>query len=257
MKKKQSLSASIITFNEEKNLERCLLSIKDICHEIIIVDSLSSDSTLKIAREFGCKIFSQPFLGHIKQKQLALEKCTGDWILCIDADEAVSEELKREIMRFVSSNPEIHGISINRLSNYFGKWMKFVWQPDWNIRLIRNGYAYWGGYNPHDKIIVKGKTDRLKGYLYHYPYKDIMDHFNKTIKYSSIIAEEYYKMGIKARWYHLLFSPHIAIFKKLILKFGILDGIRGIIISSLTGWGVFIKYFNLFVLQRQKYFEKF
>ncbi len=251
MDKKLPLSVSIITFNEEENLPNALKSIKDIAEEIIIVDSGSTDKTVSIAKDYGAKVFIEKWKGYVAQKNSALEKCTKDWILSLDADEIVSEELKDNIIRVINS-PDADGYYINRITYYSGKFLKHSWQPDWKLRLVkRKANPKWKGIDPHDFLTIDGKTSKLSGYLLHYSYKDIYDHFFRALKYSKISAENYYKLGKKFRIYNLIFNPIWAFVKQYILKLGFLDGLRGLSVAKSYSFSIFLKYMFLWELEQK------
>jgi glycosyltransferase involved in cell wall biosynthesis len=265
---KLPLSVAIITFNEEANIARTLESIVDITSEVIIVDSNSTDKTTEIAKKFGANIFTEEWKGHIKQKNSALIKCNQPWILSLDADEVVSQELKQKIIEIIkdsesdSINPTLKngvhrdkpaGYFINRKTHYLGKIMNYSWQPDWNLRLVqKTSSPVWQGLDPHDELIINGKTARLNGDLVHYSYKDLKHHFIKTVEYAKISAKSYYQNGKKFRYRYLLLNPWIAFIKLYILHRGFLDGSRGIIAGFSTFMGTFLKYAFLLELKKSK-----
>ena len=147
------ISAVIITYNEELNLERCLLSLQGIADEIIVVDSFSTDKTVEIAKNFGAHVFQQVFLGYVEQKNFALSKTNYLHVLSLDADEEISEKLRESILE-VKENWTHDGYYFNRLTNYGGKWIKHTsWYPSKKLRLWDKRKGEWGGMNPHDKFI--------------------------------------------------------------------------------------------------------
>jgi glycosyltransferase involved in cell wall biosynthesis len=244
------ISAAVITLNEEKNLPRCLESLRDLVSEIIIIDSGSTDRTREIAEKSGAIFEVHPWQGHIGQKNIALRRCTHSWVLCLDADEAVSPELASALRRvFEKGEPPGNGFYVNRLNFYLGQWIRHAWQPEWRLRLVRKAEAKWGGLDPHDKLEVAGPTSRLAGNLLHWSFDSLRDHFQKTIKYAEIMAGSYAREGLPCRWYHILFSPWMAFFKILILKNGWRDGWRGWIVAGAKWINVFAKY--AFLLERR------
>lgn len=238
---KLPLSVSIISFNEEGNIERCLESIIDIADEIIVVDSHSTDKTREIASQFGAKVYEEDWKGHVAQKNSALEKCSKQWILALDCDEVVSNELKQSIIKALE-NPNYDGYEVNRKTFYAGRWINHAWYPDWKLRLVKRDKAKWIGTDPHDRLIVEGQTKKLSGDLYHYSYKDVTDHFKRVVTYAAISADEYLKGGRKAGVLELLFNPIYGFFKHYILKLGFLDGVQGLIISMSNFFYTFLKY---------------
>jgi glycosyltransferase involved in cell wall biosynthesis len=251
---KKTLSVSIVSFNEEENIGRTLKSIVDIADEIVVVDSNSTDKTREIALSYGAKVFIEDWKGYINQKNSALEKCKGDWILCLDCDEVVTKELKEEIVTAVGVSG-IDGYFINRRTVYLNKELKYVWQPDWKLRLVRRSASpRWTGYDPHDSLSIDGQTRRLKGILLHYPYKNVNHHFMKLIKYARTAALSYKEMNKSFKFYHLIFNPVFAFLKQYFLKRGFLDGFRGLIVAFSSFFYVFLKY--LFLWEEENKEEK-
>ncbi|RUM46381.1 MAG: glycosyltransferase family 2 protein [Hydrogenothermus sp.] len=249
---KLPLSIAIITYNEEENLPRTLDAIKDIAEEIIIVDSHSTDKTVEIAKNYGAKVFIENWKGFRDQKNSALEKCTNEWILFLDADEVVSKELKEEIIKAIEAQ-KADGFYINRKTYYIGKFLDYIWQPDWVLRLVRqNANPRWEGGNIHEYLRINGKTDKLQGYLYHYTYKDLSDHFNKSLKYAKISAEEMYKKGKRFKLHKLIINPFWAFFRQYFIKLGFLDGIRGLSVSMSYLFSTFLKYLFLWELEQKE-----
>ena len=244
------LSVSIISFNEAANIGRTLNSILPIASEIVVVDSHSTDNTPKIAAEKGAKVFDEDWKGHIRQKNSALEKCTQPWILSLDCDEVVSSELREAIIEAVSQGNR-PGYTINRRSFYLGKLLRYAWQPDWKLRLVRKDAGpSWVGYDPHDRLRIAGRSGRLKGDLIHYSYADLRDHLQRLITYAEITATSYHQNGRRFHWRHLLISPQVAFLKKYILKRAFLDGSQGFIVSMSSFIYVFLKYLFLWEIDK-------
>lgn len=250
------LSVAIITYNEEKNILRCLKSVDEIADEIIILDSLSSDNTKKICQEFSPKVkFSeQEFLGHIGQKNKAIDLCEYDHILSLDADEALSPELTKSIFN-VKSNWNADSYSFNRLTRYVDKWVKHgIWYPDTKIRLFKKNKAQWGGVNPHDKIIMApgSSTHHIAGDLLHYSYNSVSDHIIQTNKFTTIAAKAMYDTGINSHFTKIYLRPFFNFFKDYFLKKGFLLGRYGLIIAVINSIYVFLKYLKLQELEKNK-----
>lgn len=255
---KLPLSVTLISFNEENNLPRTLEAIADIANEIILVDSGSTDSTVKIAENFGAKVFIEEWKGYVEQKNSALSKCTQEWILALDCDEVVTPRLKQSIILAVQQNRKI-GYCLDRVTFYLGKKMKYSWRPDWKLRLFRRDCnPRWRGLSPHDKLFVECPLNKLDGELLHFSYKDIKDHFLKTLNYSSISAESYKAIGKKFRFCNLLLNPAFSFIKLYFLNFGFLDGFRGLIAGASSALSSFLKYSFLWELYlNEKDEEKF
>lgn len=245
------ISAAIITFNEEKNIARCIKSLEFV-DEIVIVDSLSTDNTKEIAMNMGAKVIDQKFLGHIAQKQLATDICSYDWILSLDADEEVSDELKTSILNLKKQNKlDYDAYSFKRISFHLGKWIKHGgWYPDRKIRFYNRKKAYWGGYNPHDKIIVNGKVAELVGDLKHYVFKDLKQNIDANNSYSSIMAQDLFNKNKKFSYIKLFFKPIGKFLEVYFYKKGFLDGMPGFIIAVGASYSMFLKFAKLWELEK-------
>ena len=165
MSTRLGLSVAIITLNEQENLPRCLRSVQELASEIIVIDSGSTDGTADVAHQFGALFEVHPWQGHVAQKNIALQRCTQPWVLCLDADEELSPELALSLRRlFEAGDPRAHGYWVNRFNFYLGQWIRHAWYPEWRLRLGRRQSARWGGLDPHDKLEVEGQTARLDGH---------------------------------------------------------------------------------------------
>lgn len=237
------ISACIISFNEEAKLRDCLESLKDVVDEIVVVDSLSTDRTKAIAAEYTDKIYDQKFLGHIEQKNLAISKASHDWILSLDCDERLSDQLKASILA-VKGN--LNGDSAYRMARktfYVYRWLNHCWYPDFKVRLFNRNHAKWGGTNPHDHIeLQQGTIQTLSGDLYHYSFNSIAEHIHTLNNFTEIGADEIIKRNKPVN----IFTPWLRGFwtflKLYLLKRGVLDGYAGLVVSTLSGIHVFVKY---------------
>jgi glycosyltransferase involved in cell wall biosynthesis len=250
------LSVVIITFNEERNIERCLLSIKAIADEILVVDSFSTDKTLEICQKYQAKVIQNPFEGHIQQKNFAMKQATYDWIFSLDADEALTEELTQSILTIKNASITNHKLyELNRLTNYCGAWVKHCgWYPDTKVRLVNRNFAKWGGVNPHDKL--EGNASEsvgfLKGDLLHYSYYTKEDHLKQIEYFSKIAAGELLKQGKNVGVFTVYLKMAAQFFKSFVLKLGVLDGKTGWQISKLSAFATFRKYSILRELNAHK-----
>ncbi len=248
------ISVVIITFNEEKNIKRCLNSVGEIADEIVVVDSFSSDGTKKICQEYKVKFLENTFEGHIEQKNFAIRHASYPHILSLDADEAVSEELKASILE-VKENWNHDGYYFNRLTNYCGKWIYYCdWYPDRKLRLWDSRKGSWQGVNPHDKFLMQdGSTTKfLKGNLLHYSFYTIDQHMEQINKFSSIRAREMFKAGRKTNSFYIYFSPLFKFIKSYVIKLGFLDGFYGYVICRNSAHSNFLKYAKLKVLNQSR-----
>jgi len=248
------ISAVIITFNEEKNIERCLQSLDGIADEIVVVDSFSKDKTKEICEKFNVKFIEHAFYGHIEQKNYAITQAQNPYILSLDADEAIDEQLKKAILK-VKNNWDHDGYSMNRLTNYCGKWIKHCgWYPDVKLRLWDARKGKWGGDNPHDKFEFQTKNEtvlHLKGDILHYSYYTLNDHYKQVRYFTDILSQAQFKRGKKAPLIVLVFSPVVKFFKDYIIKLGFLDGWAGLKICSISAYATFTKYKKLRHLIKQ------
>jgi glycosyltransferase involved in cell wall biosynthesis len=240
---RDKISVCITACDEEKNIRRCLESVK-WADEIVVVDSFSRDLTIDICREYTDRIFQHRWLGYIGQKNLIKDLACGPWILFVDADEEVSPELKAEILReFESgSNANYDGYDFARMVFYMGQWIRHgEWYPDIKMRLFRKDRGVCGGREPHDRTTVPGAVKRLSGHLYHFTYDDLGDQI-KTLNDFSTISAESAGEGYPFRWIDLLLRPPLRFLKAYVIKRGFLDGSRGWIIACASAFGVFLKY---------------
>ncbi len=251
------LSVVIITFNEEKNIKRCLESVRPIADEIVVVDSFSTDRTEEICNEYNVKFIEHKFDGHIEQKNWAAAQAAYDYILSLDADEALSEELSNSIKK-VKTTWDSDGYEMNRMTNYCGKWIKHCgWYPDKKLRLWNRTKGNWGGVNPHDKYeLQKGSTTKhLKGDLLHYSYYSISDHVNQMQKFTDISARMKYEKGKNISVFMIVIRIFFSFFKKYFIKLGILDGYYGFVISVLFVYTNFLKDIKLRELNKKGFQE--
>lgn len=253
MAKSIKISAVIITFNEEQNIGRCLDSLNALADEILVVDSYSTDKTEHICSNKGARFIQNPFNGHIEQKNFAVSKAEHDYILSLDADEALSEELRKSILH-VKNNWSYDGYSLNRLTNYCGKWIRYCgWYPDRKLRLWDRRKGSWGGVNPHDHVIMQrnSSTSHLSGDLLHYSYYTTKQHIAQINSFSDIAAHAAFEKGRKSHLViDILLNPLFTFVKKYFLKLGILDGYYGFVISINSAFGKFLKYIKLRELNR-------
>ncbi len=241
------LSVAIITFNEEKNIRRCLDSLSDIADEIVVVDSFSTDETKNICMEYDVCFSTHPFEGHIQQKNIAVDYCSHSMVLALDADEALSTALRSSILKEKAKGFPQMAYTMNRLNNYCGQWIKHSgWYPDKKLRLFHKASAHWGGQNPHDKIVLtQGKAIHLKGDLLHYSYYHIDEHIAQAKRFSTVAANALFQKGKKSNLLHAIFKGGFKFFRNYILKLGFLDGKNGLIICKITATETYWKYLKL------------
>jgi glycosyltransferase involved in cell wall biosynthesis len=246
------ISAVIITYNEERNILRCLESLQGIVDEILVVDSQSKDKTVEICAGKGARVLQHEFEGFRQQKEWAVAQAKFDWILSLDADEVLSDELKTTILK-VKEQPDADGYYFNRLNNYLGTWIKHCgWYPDAKLRFWYRQKGGWKGINLHESVEMQSGTvvKKLEGDLLHYTYHSISQHLNQLNRYSEMAAAEGFAKGKRS-------SVAIAIFKAIwkfkrdyLFKLGFLDGAAGFQVCVMGAFAVYIKYLKIRELKR-------
>jgi glycosyltransferase involved in cell wall biosynthesis len=247
-----ALSVVIIALNEERNIGRCLESVKSVADEILVVDSLSVDGTKSIALSHGAKVIEQPFLGYIEQKNFALDQASHDYVLSLDADEALDEKLIQSILHLKQEGFHHDGYTMNRCSNYSGKWIRHgTWYPDRKLRLMNRKKARWGGTNPHDKIMMDKQSTikHLQGDILHFSYYSLDEQVAQMNRFTSIQAKSMLEAGKKASFLNLIINPLVAFFAGYFFKAGFLDGVDGFIIARSVSYQTFLKYAKLMHLR--------
>jgi glycosyltransferase involved in cell wall biosynthesis len=247
------LSVVIITFNEEKNIRRCLESVQGLADEIVVVDSFSTDKTPQICLEYTTRFYAHKFEGHVQQKNHAMQLATFPYVLSLDADEVLSSALKESILT-LKSNIQSDAYSLNRLTNYCGSWIHHCgWYPDKKIRLWNKEKGRWGGENPHDQVIlIQGSSvDHLKGDLLHYSFHSLSDHLKQLDKFTDIASRESFKKNKKIiPGIHIVVYPFFIFIKMYFLKLGFLDGFAGFLVCVSGAYYRFMKYAKLYYLQK-------
>ena len=245
---RSKISVTIITHNEEDNIRACLESVQ-WADEIIVVDSGSTDRTVEICREFTDKVYYNPWTGMREQKQHAVEKASHTWIFSIDADERATEGIRQFIMQELQK-PAHDGYRFPRQNYFLGAWLKHGgWYPDHVLRFFRKDQGYFGGINPHDKVIIRSnKVTTLEVPIIHHTYKSIAQYLTKQNMYSSISAKELFSSGKRV-------APTIIPLKTLwkfietyFVKRGFLDGFRGFVVAMGATYSIFWKYVQIWEL---------
>lgn len=239
------LSLFVITYNEESNLARCLDAAKDICDEIVVVDSGSTDRTREIAEEYGAKFLVRKFDGFAAQKGYALSNCTGEWALSLDADEVLDEDLSREIRsRIANADNTVAGYEILRVNYFLGRRMRHSGlKNDIILRLVRTEKAKFTGGLVHEKLEVSGDVGFIeKGHLKHYSYSSIHNYFEKFNKYTTLGAKKKAESGRNPNLFVSLLRIPFDFFRRYILQLGILDGAQGFIWCAFSAFYPFVKY---------------
>lgn len=239
------ISGVIITYNEARNIARCLASLQAVCDEILVLDSFSTDNTAQICQSFGVRFEQNTFEGHIQQKNEALQRASHPWVLSLDADEALSPELRASILALKKAQPQKAGFTFNRLTNYCGKWIHHSgWYPDTKLRLVTKADAQWGGINPHDQLLPSKelKLQHLKGDLLHYSYYSKADHFKQIAYFSEIAAKELHARRMKSSIPTIIMKVAAQFIKTYFIKLGFLDGLAGWHIAVRSAYATQQKY---------------
>lgn len=245
-----NISACIISYNEEKKIEDCLKSLLPVADEIIVVDSISTDNTVDIARQYTDNIFSQEFLGHIEQKNFAISKASHEWIISLDCDERLTEELQQSILEVKDNLDKADAYSMPRKTFYIYRWLNHCWYPDIKTRLFNKNTARWGGTNPHDRIITDGDNiTQLNGDIQHYSFDSISAHLNTIDKFTEIGAIELINKKKKFSILSPLTHSVWIFIKMYFIKRGFLDGFAGLLASILSFMHVFMKYSKAIIMK--------
>lgn len=249
----KTVSAIIITYNEEKNLRRCLRSLTWV-DEIIVVDAFSTDQTLAIANEFDAHMYQNAWPGFVGQKNFALRKATGDWIVSLDADEELEPHLIEEIQKGIrTADDKVEGFMMRQKCFYLGKWIIHgEWYPDWKLRVFRREKAVCVGENIHESFVVSGKIQQIDGHILHYSFEGIRDHVHRMNRYSTIIAQNLYRKGEQFSFLKMIYAPLKRGFQNYVLRGGFRAGIRGFIINLLIMYYVFLQHAKLLQYHLEK-----
>ena len=248
----EQLSVVIITYNEETNIGSCIDSVAGIADEIIVLDSYSTDNTLAIAKDKGAKVWQMSFDGYIGQKNRALQLASNNFVLSLDADEVISERLKRSILK-AKETFTYSAYKMNRCANYCGEFIRHgTWYPNKKTRLFDKRVGYWGGLNPHDKVVFDKPiaVKHLEGELLHYSFKSVTDHNAQNIRFSSIAAQSLFEAGRKTNRLKVFINPAWAFLNGYLLHAGFLNGKTGLTISMKQARYTYLKHQKLYFLQK-------
>lgn len=248
------ISACVIAYQEEDRIAECVRTLVRLCEDVIVVDSGSRDRTLALAREGGARLALRvPFAGHVGQKQLAVDLARHDWVLCLDADERVTEDLDAEVRSLFADGaapPTSTAFAMPRRNHYLGRVVRrgLFW-PDRKLRLFHRERARWGGVNPHDRVEpdagvdVRQLPDRAA--IEHLSYRDFEHHLRTIDSFTAIAARELRDRGRRFSWFDLALRPPAVAVKSLLLKRGFLDGWRGFLIAAMAFYYDWKKYWRL------------
>lgn len=247
------LSVVIITFNEEKNIGRCLDSVKDIADDIVVVDSFSTDTTQSICKQYAVNFIQHKWEGYSATKNFGNTQAKYDWILSLDADEALSDKLKQSLLK-VKQGTECNTYKFNRLTNYCGHWIKHCgWYPDTKIRIFDRRIIKWQGII-HEELVIDSNHPviQLDGDCFHYSYYSLQQHYEQADKFTTIAAHDLFSKGKQASSLKMIISPAIKFVHSYFFRLGFLDGKAGFTICRVSAYATFLKYSKLKNLYKQK-----
>ncbi|RLB01032.1 MAG: glycosyltransferase family 2 protein [Deltaproteobacteria bacterium] len=245
------ISACMITFNNDRTVERALKSIAPWVQEIIVVDSFSTDATPDIVKRYTDKFEQRKWPGFRDQYNYCISKASNDWVIFVDADEEISKELGQEIQDRLMQEGDVYDAYIaHRRTFYLGRWiMHGGWVPDYEIRVFKKSRGRFEG-DLHAKVRVEGRVGELRNFYYHYNYRDIADQIDTINTYSEQAAIDMRKKGKRFSWLDLMFRPGLRFIKEYVLKRGFMDGMAGLVIAVSTMYYVFVKYAKLWELEK-------
>jgi hypothetical protein len=265
-----TLSISIICRNSEATIGRTLESVAGLATEIVAVDSGSTDGTIALLEKAGARVIRSPWLGYVKTKQLALDACTGDWVLCLDSDESVEPDLRASIEGAIGKPEGMGGYLVNRKVYYRGRPLNYAWQPEHRLRLVRRGRAVWTGLDPHDRLEIqplvthrqvgevmeheatvwRGRPPLLAGTLRHDSISTFSEFLAKQAVHARTMAESLKREGRRGSRLALVCSPPGAFLKQMVLKRAFLDGVPGWLAAASTAAATLMKHAALLEMTR-------
>ena len=241
------VSAVVITLNEETNIQRCLESL-GFCAELLVVDSGSSDETVNLAERMGAKVLHQKWLGFGKQKQFSVTQAVHDWVLCLDADEWVSDQLAHSIKQLFRNHPGAKVYQFARRDYFLGRWLGHGGYPEFSPRLFHRKHAHWSEDMVHETVITKEAAETCKGDLMHYTADSLGHSVSKRTKYGNMQVLDMFERGVRPSIVKLVFSPVIRFLKLYVLRQGFRDGVPGFVLALISSFFCFYKYAMLYEL---------
>jgi glycosyltransferase involved in cell wall biosynthesis len=247
------ISAYVLTKNEQNHIRECIESIK-WADEIVIVDDFSKDSTVEISKSMGCKVVQNKFEYFGKQRNFALTQCSNEWVICLDADERITLELKEEIEQELKNTPRADAFIAPRKSKFINRWILHSgWYPDYRHPVLFNkNKMKYKDQLVHENIEYNGKKVYFKGDIFHYPYDSIKQFVKKSDFYTDLHSKEMFERGEKFKVLNLFVNPSVMFFKMYIIKKGFLDGLTGLILALLySSFYTLMKYIKLWELENK------
>lgn len=254
--KKATLSVIVITFNEAHNIAACLETVR-WADELIVVDSKSTDQTREIARTYTDQVIEAEWQGYAANKNLALARAKGDWILWLDADERIAPELAEEIRGVLSTRTHFVGYSMPRKAFFLGRWIRHCgWYPGHVLRLFRREVAFINDSLVHEGVEIQGPVGQFRNDILHFTDLNLNHYLWKFNRYTSLAAQQLHESGYRSHWWDILLRPWFTFIKMYLLKAGFLDGRQGFMLSLLSGGYVFAKYAKVWELAQTKFRTK-
>lgn len=243
------LAVAITAFNSMRTIQRTLESVRGLARAVVVVDSGSTDGTIECCRRMGATVIEHPWMGYGEQKRISIRHCAGHgWILVLDSDESVEPALAADMRRAIENDDgACDGYEVNRKMWFLGGWLRHTFQPEWRLRLFRAGRGEVEG-DLHEAIVVRGRTGRLAGDLRHDSYAGVEDMLRRHVRYASVHAAH---GGAGGSLFRILFSPSAAFVKQLLLRRGLLDGWRGILMAGGMASHALMKH--LLVAERKRF----
>lgn len=250
MQQKTPLSVVIIALNAASQIEACLESAA-FADEIVVVDSGSRDDTREIALKYGARVLHQEWLGFGLQKKFAVEQASHDWVLCLDADERVSDPLRASIVEALQA-PRFRAYRMPRCNRFMGRWLRHgEGYPDWSLRLFDRCVANWSEDEVHEKVLTSSPVGSLQGDLLHQSQESLAAYLEKQNRYTSLQAEELARRGKQVPFGRLVASPLLRFVKFYFFRLGFLDGFPGLVHISIGCFNSFVKYAKLHELNEK------
>jgi len=250
----QSISACVIARDDEDQIARCLASLAAFDECVVVVDDRSVDATEAIARLLGARVQRHRYAGNVEQKNFCLAQVKGDWVVALDADEALSAPLLARLReRIASADAAVDGFEVNRVTHHLGRWIRHGdFHPDWQLRVFRRVAGRWCGHEPHGRVSVSGRVERIPGDLEHYSYRSLADQLERIRDFSGIEARSLSAAGRCFRLRDMVLRPPARWLRAYVLKGGFRDGVPGFILAGMTALHVFLKYARLWEWERER-----
>lgn len=249
------ISGVVMTFNEEANIANCLQSMRSVVDELVVYDSFSTDQTVSLSTSLGAVVYQHEFESFPAQRNRAIQSTSHDWVLLLDADETLSDQLINEIQKIKNTGSPVQGFWINRLNRIGDIWIRHgSWYPDKKMRLFNKHHVEFKGMDPHDIIDVKAgsSSDRLKGNILHAAAKDFASRFPVLDKHSTRAATAYFEKGKKGSWLRMCIKPFARFIAGYIVKGGFMDGTLGWMIARSEAYYVWMREAKLWELTRNR-----